>query len=279
MTTAPPVTPPGHRVNWTDPALGTRLLNTKTSVTATLRGHTRLVAILVMLLGFSVLDAILIRPAMQRVFRDDPLYATITAIGFAAMGAIAAAMTGWAARGTTGNHPGDRRRLLPHAAAMALVFLLGVAIAVIRVTSAMSAQVLQYDQTTVAPSNTGDYVAALAFLIVYCTSATLAFSDFYHSRNDAATALQAAQATLHAEEAELRELVTTKDAILEQLAVRYLELRDSIPSEADHAKTQAADLAREGKEAVRTALVIGWGDPARAGVTHTGPQPITPTAR
>lgn len=279
MTTPPPATPPGHRVNWADPPLGTRLLNAQTGMIANLGSHIRLTFVLAILLGFGGLDALLIRPAMQRVFRDDPFYATITAIGFAAMGAVVAAMTGWAARGTTGNHPGDRRRLLPHAAAMALVFLLGIAIAVIRITAATSAPVLEYTQITGAPSHVGDYVAALAFLIVYFTSATLAFSDLYHSRNDAGTALRAAQTTLHADEAELRELVTTKDAILQQLAVRYLELRDSIPTEADHAKTQTADLAREGKETVRTALVIGWGDPARAGVTHSGPQPLTPTAR
>ncbi|MGM7422947.1 hypothetical protein [Cellulosimicrobium sp. CpK407] len=257
MSTTPTESGRVHRLRWSDPAL------------AGLGPRSRLapVGLVVLAVAITLVDVLVMYPAVARSMGHDPVMTWLTALGLGLVALLTAGVSGWTWRGATGNHPGSWAPLLLPVLLLAAWAALALLLMRLRLQVSDVATTVAYEGAVPQPAESGfDALAAGVFLAVYVLCGLLTFGDLYHWRNDAYTAGRRAVAELTACQDELTEHEASYQHLLANHHKRTAEI-DRLAADAIIATTSNAAFAAELEQLVRQEIAVGLGDPATTGIT------------
>ncbi|GEL95966.1 hypothetical protein [Cellulomonas composti] len=248
--------PSSRKVSWAAPQL------------AALMPRSPLGPILVALgaIACTVVDVLLMEPAVARVLRHDVALSWATAAGIGVVALLAAGQAGWSWRGARGAHPGSRSALVVPVVLLVAWGAGGLGIMAMRLSASRVSTTVAYEgATTAAPAASFDAVAAAVFLVVYVVCGVLAFGDLWELRNDAHAAGRRDLVELEQTRTELGAVEATYQQLHSNVHKRRVEIR-RIATDARMARERNARFAAELKHLVRGEMVIGLGDPRRSGI-------------
>lgn len=246
-----------HRLRWTDPTL------------AGLGPRSRLapVGLVVLAVAITLVDVLVMYPAVARSMGHDPVLTWLTALGLGLVALLAAAVAGWTWRGATGNRPGSWAPLVLPVLLLVAWAGLGALLLRLRLQVSDVATTVAYEGELPQPAEDGfDALAAGVFLAVYVLCGLLTFGDLHHWRNDAYSAGRRAVTDLKACQDELTENEASYQHLLANHHKRTAEI-DRLAADAIMATTSNAAFAAELEQLVRQEIAVGLGDPATTGIT------------
>lgn len=257
----------GPRVSWFAPHLAH----------TTRRRWPGQVLVLAGLAGASLLDALLMRPALLSVVRDSEQATSVIAVGLSALAAVAAAWVGHTWRGARGWTPDRDAALLPPALVGLLWLGLGLGIAWLRITAGRATAAAAYQDagSTSSGPTFGTMVAATLFLVLYLLVGAVAAGDFYHLRQDAYQAKVSAERQAGAVRTELVQDEALLRRLVENYEIRLTDLQWA-QHRTRHAQAMNLRLADHLKQLARLEQAIGLAGPPTTGITSAA-HPDNPT--
>lgn len=218
------------------------------------------------------LDSALIVTVVERVLAVPSVAAWIISMGLGFLAAFGMFSAGRTARGVIGNLPGQRVPLIAPSLLVLTWFLVGVAMAIMRLESAARASALDSGvalsgvDISLEGGAAAEWIPALTFLVIYMLTGVMACFDGYHSRNDAFSAMRIAKGEYARALVELADAESLFRRLLDNQEIRKHEMRDA-KSGLELALQRTTAVFTEAKQYARVELAKCFGDPSATGIT------------